>query len=63
MSHNFRVTFATQAYEATKDILSVSKELGHKSVKVTQRYIKTGKSQAIEKWAGNLKFNWGEYGW
>ena len=57
MSHNFRVTFATQAYEATKDILSVSKELGHKNVKVTQRYIKTGKSQAIENWAGNLKFN------
>ena len=57
MSHNFRVTFATQAYEATKDILSVSKELGHKSVKVTQRYIKTGKSKAIENWAGNLKFD------
>ena len=62
MSHNFRVTFATQAYEATKDILSVSKVLGHKSVKVTQRYIKTGKAEEIDKWAGNIKFDWGNYG-
>ena len=57
MSHNFRATFATQAYAATKDILNVSKSLGHKSVKVTQTYIKTINDKAIVNWAGNLKFD------
>ena len=40
-SHDFRVTFATRAYEKSKDIVAVSRFIGHKKVETTQKYIKT----------------------
>lgn len=38
--HGLRHRFATQAFEATGDILAVQQLLGHASVATTQRYIK-----------------------
>ena len=36
--HNLRDTFAVMRYLETRDIYQVSKELGHTSVKVTEKY-------------------------
>ena len=36
--HNLRDTFAVMRYLETRDIYQVSKELGHSSVKVTEKY-------------------------
>ncbi|MBT4734756.1 MAG: tyrosine-type recombinase/integrase [Candidatus Marinimicrobia bacterium] len=38
--HNLRDTFALMRYLETRDIYQVSKELGHSSVKVTEKYAK-----------------------
>ena len=38
--HNLRDTFALMRYLKTRDIYQVSKELGHTSVKVTEKYTK-----------------------
>ena len=38
--HNLRDTFAVMRYLETRDIYQVSKELGHSSVKVTEKYAK-----------------------
>ncbi len=38
--HNLRDTFALMRYLSTRDIYQVSKELGHTSVKVTEKYTK-----------------------
>lgn len=38
-SHDLRATFATVLYERTKDLLMVSKLLGHANVATTQRYL------------------------
>lgn len=38
--HNLRDTFALMRYLRTRDIYQVSKELGHTSVKVTEKYTK-----------------------
>ena len=37
--HNLRDTFALMRYLETRDIYQVSKELGHSSVKVTEKYL------------------------
>lgn len=37
--HTLRHRFATQVYEATSDLLTVQKLLGHSSVATTQRYV------------------------
>ena len=37
--HNLRDTFAVMRYLETRDIYQVSKELGHSSVKVTEKYL------------------------
>ena len=36
--HNLRDTFAIMRYLETRDIYQVSKELGHTSVKITEKY-------------------------
>ena len=36
--HNLRDTFAVMRYLETRDIYQVSKELGHSTVKVTEKY-------------------------
>lgn len=41
-SHDLRATFATAVYEKTKDILLVSRLLGHASVVTTQVYLGLG---------------------
>ena len=38
--HNLRDTFAVMRYLETRDIYQVSKELGHSSVKLTEKYAK-----------------------
>lgn len=38
-THSLRHRYATRAYEATHDLLLVSKLLGHASVETTQRYV------------------------
>lgn len=47
-THSFRKTFATRAYNATKDILIVKELLNHSSVQITQRYINVNKDEADE---------------
>ena len=53
-AHNLRHGFATQLYEDTRDLLLVSKQLGHKSVKTTERYVRAPDdraAEAIRRWA------------
>lgn len=38
-THSFRKTFATNAFNQTKDLVFVQKLLNHSSVSITQRYI------------------------
>lgn len=38
-SHDLRATFATELFKATKDVLLVSKLLGHSSIATTQAYL------------------------
>ena len=38
--HNLRDTYATRRWAITGDILAVSKEIGHTSVKMTEKYTK-----------------------
>lgn len=38
-THSLRHRYATRTYEATHDLLLVSKLLGHASVETTQRYV------------------------
>ena len=38
ISHSLRHTFATLLYRATRDLVLVSRALGHRDVKNTQRY-------------------------
>ena len=45
MSHNFRVTRATELYNKTKNIVKVKDWLGHSDVKITQRYIQVRKEE------------------
>ncbi len=42
-SHDLRATFATMAYAKSKDILAVSRLLGHSNVKTTMIYIGTAR--------------------
>ena len=39
--HTLRHRFATRAYDATGDLVTVSRLLGHASVATTQRYVAT----------------------
>lgn len=45
-THSFRKSFATLAYNETKDIMFVQQLLNHSSVSVTQKYIKVNKEKA-----------------
>ncbi len=45
-THSFRKTFATLAYQETKDIMFVQQLLNHSSVSVTQKYIQINKDKA-----------------
>lgn len=45
-THSFRKTFATLAYNETKDIMFVQQLLNHSSVSITQRYIQINKDKA-----------------
>jgi site-specific recombinase XerD len=50
--HSFRAGFATLLYEATGDILLVSRAMGHANIQITRRYIQDnvyGVREAIEK--------------
>ena len=40
--HSFRHTFGTLLYQATKNLLLVSRALGHRDVKTTLRYARLG---------------------
>ncbi len=46
--HTLRHRFATRAYEATGDLVTVSRLLGHASVATTQRYVATGRARLRE---------------
>lgn len=46
--HTLRHRFATRAYEATGDLVTVSRLLGHASVATTQRYVATGRTRLRE---------------
>ena len=45
-THSFRKSFATLAYDETKDIMFVQQLLNHSSVSVTQKYIRVNKEKA-----------------
>ncbi|MBC2852715.1 tyrosine-type recombinase/integrase [Cetobacterium sp. 2G large] len=45
-THSFRKSFATLAYNETKDIMFVQQLLNHSSVSVTQKYIRVNKEKA-----------------
>ncbi|MGL5001210.1 MAG: tyrosine-type recombinase/integrase [Cetobacterium sp.] len=45
-THSFRKSFATLAYNETKDIIFVQQLLNHSSVSVTQKYIRVNKEKA-----------------
>ncbi|MGL5088865.1 MAG: tyrosine-type recombinase/integrase [Cetobacterium sp.] len=45
-THSFRKSFATLAYNETKDIMFVQQLLNHSSVSVTQKYIRINKEKA-----------------
>lgn len=47
-THSFRKTFATDAYNRTKDIVVVQELLNHSSSAVTQRYIRINKEKVDE---------------
>ena len=47
-THSFRKTFATDAYNRTKDIVVVQELLNHSSAAVTQRYIRINKEKVDE---------------
>ena len=40
--HSFRVSFASLVYQESRDILLVSRALGHKDVRTTDRYVRLG---------------------
>jgi integrase len=44
-SHDLRATFATMAYERTKDLLMVSRLLGHANTQTTQMYVGTDREK------------------
>lgn len=46
--HKMRATCATRLYEATGDIYRVQQQLGHKSIKNTERYAKVSEKAKIE---------------
>lgn len=46
--HKMRATCATRLYEATGDIYRVQQQLGHKSIKNTERYAKVSEKKKIE---------------
>lgn len=46
--HKMRATCATKLYEATGDIYLVQQQLGHKSIKNTERYAKVSEKKKIE---------------
>jgi len=46
--HKMRATCATKLYEATGDIYRVQQQLGHKSIKNTERYAKVSESKKKE---------------
>ena len=48
-SHNFRPSWATHYYDATKDIATVQKVLGHKDIKTTMSYLKTTQNETRQK--------------
>lgn len=47
-SHDFRVTFATDYYEETKDAVQLQALLGHSKLEQTRQYIKSSKEAAVE---------------
>lgn len=46
--HTLRHRFASRAYDATGDLVTVSRLLGHASVATTQRYVATGRARLRE---------------
>ena len=55
--HSFRHTFATLQLEMGTDLYTVSKMLGHKSIKTTQIYAKVVDKKKVEA-AGRIKLTW-----
>ena len=47
MTHDFRVTTATEFYETTKDPMQVIQLLAHKSLRTTETYIKARKQDML----------------
>lgn len=47
-SHDLRATFATELFRATKDVLLVSKLLGHSSIATTQAYLSFDRDAAAQ---------------
>lgn len=45
-THSFRKTFATKAYNETKDILIVQQLLNHSNISITERYIQINRERA-----------------
>ena len=53
-THNFRATRITNIYGKKKDIVAVSKWVGHTSIKTTQDYIKIDAEKSKREFAAML---------
>ena len=54
-SHNFRTTTLTDLYNETKDIITVQRFAGHRSIKTTQGYIKKDQLKVNKQVAAMLR--------
>lgn len=48
-SHDFRTTHATNHYNAHKDLKLTSDLLGHKDIRVTDKYVKANETEVQQK--------------
>ena len=47
-AHTLRHAFATQLYDETRDLVVVAAQLGHRSTKTTERYVKGRNARALD---------------
>ena len=53
-SHDFRTSWATECFKKSKNLMVVSKYLGHKSIGTTEAYVKLNKSEILNQAAETM---------